>query len=317
MRHTIAYTAICLILLAIGCQATGDTADSSSGTNSGASGASGGAGGAGATMVNGGGGSGATGGGTAGAGGTFVDPCTMDTVHLLLSEVATQPATDEYVEIWNPSTTAVDLSNYYLSDNSVYHGIASGTAWAPGGTPDTDFLVQFPAGTIIDAGGVLTIEFGTDFEGLGASCPDLTVRDNVMCNGNAVPQMITPTNGGLGANVGSLLSNDGEMLMLFCWGGGDIVYDVDYVNWDDDSDPNTHVDKSAVAGYQPDTSEANQAEASKPAVDESIGRCTDMENGETTSGGNGLLGHDETSENFAVSWRILVTSSPGSVNSCL
>ena len=85
------------------------------------------------------------------------------------------------------------------------------------------------------------------FEQYWGGCPDLTVRPNLTCNGNPVAQVVEPTNGGVGVNYGTLLSNGGEMLMLFCWAGGNRVYDVDYVNWDADADANTHVDKSGIA----------------------------------------------------------------------
>ena len=79
----------------------------------------------------------------------------METEHLLISEVATQPGEAEFIEIWNPGVNAVDLSIYYMSDNSAYYGIAAGMAWAPGGTPETDFLFGFPPGTMIGGGEVL------------------------------------------------------------------------------------------------------------------------------------------------------------------
>jgi hypothetical protein len=265
------------------------------------------------------GGSGATGGdggsgGSEGGGGSVPDPCESDTVQLLISEVAVQPETHEFIEVWNPSSTAVDLSNYYLSDNSAYHTLTAGP-WTPQQTPNTDFLVQFPAGTIIGANEVLVVELGTDFETAFAGCPDFTVRSGVTCNGSAVPQMVVPANGSLGA-PGSLLSNEGEMAILFCWGGSSRVFDVDYVSWDADADPNTHVDKSGVAGYANDTPMATQADALAPFSQNSIGRCDATEPGETLTGGNGLLGHDETSEDFAASFQVFTAPSPGAVNTC-
>jgi hypothetical protein len=255
--------------------------------------------------------------GVGGAGGIGVDPCTMETTQLLINELGTQGSNAEFVEIHNAGANAVDLSLYYLSDNSIYHSIAAGVAWAPMGTPNTDFLMGFPAGATIDAGGYITIEFGTDFEGAYAgACPTYTVRDNVICNGAAVPKVSVPTNGGVPNNPGNFLSNAGEMLMLFCWGGGPRVYDVDYLLWDDTADANTHVDKSAVAGYVADTAPASQAFSPQPGIGESIGRCDTAEDGETMAGGNGLLGHDETSENFAITFPILASPSPGAANTC-
>ncbi len=299
---------------------TSTSTTSSSGTGGTTSGTGGGSTGGGGSSSS---GTGGAGGGTGGSGGTGPDAClTSEATHVLINEVSTHPDTDEFIEIHNPGSAAVDLTNYYLSDNSVYHGIAAGDAWAPGGTPNTDFLVQFPPGTTIAAGEILVIEFGTDFEGTYSSCPDFTVRSGVTCNSNAVPQMVVPTNGGLGTNVGSLISNHGEMAMLFCWSPGYLVHDVDYVNWDAYADANTHVDKTNVTGYLPDTDEATQraVAAPEPATnpndpDESIGRCDDTEDDETATGGNGLLGHDETSETFNTSF-VIITPSPGVANTC-
>jgi hypothetical protein len=263
------------------------------------------------------GGTGATGGsgGEGGSeGGSVPDPCESDTVQLLISEVAVAPATHEFIEVWNPSGSPVDLTNYYLSDNSAYYTLTQGP-WTPQQTPNTDFLVQFPPGTIIGANQVLVVELGTDFESSFAGCPHFTVRSGVSCNGSAVTQMVVPANGSLGM-PGSLLSNEGEMAILFCWGGGSRVFDVDYVSWDPDLDPNTHVDKSGVAGYANDTPMASQADALVPFAENSIGRCNANEPGETLTGGNGLLGHDETSEDFAASFQVFTTPSPGTVNSC-
>ncbi len=259
-------------------------------------------------------------GGGGGAGGFGPDAClTKESTHLLINEIGTYVEAAEFIEIRNPGTAAVDLTNYYLSDNSVYHGIANGDAWSPGGTPNKDFLIQFPSGTTIAAGETLVIEFGTDFEGTFGSCPDFTVRSGVTCGSNAVPQMVVPTNGGLGTGTGSLLSNDGEMAMLFCWSPGYLVHDVDYVNWENDgTDVNTHVDKTNVAGYLPDTPMATQhsVAATAPVANESVGRCDDDEDSETTTGGNGLLGHDETSEDWSTSFEVFTTPSPGVANTC-
>lgn len=73
-----------------------------------------------------------------------------------------------------------------------------------------------------------------------------------------------------------------------------------------------------MAGYLPDTAEASQIALAAPApsVGESIGRCDNIEDNETTTGGNGLLGHDETSEAFNASFKVLQTRSPGVANTC-
>ena len=57
----------------------------------------------------------------------------------------------EFVEILNPTASPVDLSDYHLADNSAYHTVTAGP-WTPSGTPQTDFLVQFPPATMLPAG---------------------------------------------------------------------------------------------------------------------------------------------------------------------
>ena len=47
-----------------------------------------------------------------------------------------------------------------------------------------------------------------------------------------------------------------------------------------------------------------------------IERCA-METGEKTTGGNGITGHDETSEDMSASFKSAATPSPGTKNSCL
>lgn len=256
--------------------------------------------------------------GTETATGTGAGGCLAQAEHLLVSEVMTQPGAGEFVELYNPGATAVDLSIYYLSDNgAAYHGLAAGAAWDPEGTPDTDFLVGFPPDSSISGGEHQTIELGNDFEGQLGECPTYTVRDDVMCDGVPVPKVSIPTGGGLGTSPAGLLSNAGEMVVLFCFDGDAVVYDVDYLTWDPDSDdPNTRVDKTGVPGYADDTAAPLQSPAPVPGADESIGRCDDSEPDETSVGGNGLFGHDETSENLALSFVVLDAPSPGAANTC-
>ncbi len=129
--------------------------------------------------------------------------------------------------------------------------------------------------------------------------------------------MIEPTNGGIGDQPGSLLSGSREMLMLFCWGPGvDVVYDVDYVTWGDEFEDGTRVDKTAVTGYAADTAKASQLNAAAPSNLKSIERCDDVETDEAATGGNGILGHDETSEDMAASFPVSDPPTPGAKGSC-
>jgi hypothetical protein len=264
-------------------------------------------------------GGGATSGPGGGGGGMPTIDCSTSGAHLLINELATGGGPAEFVEILNAGSTAVDLAGYYLSDNAAYDGIAIGQAWMPMATAETDFLAGFPNGTSIDAGATLVIQTGTDFENTYMRCPDLVLStSSVMCDGQSVPAMVAPSGGGIGNKMGSLLSNSREMLMLFCWDGiASTVEDVDYVTWGSAFEPATRVDKTGIAGYAADTPKAEQKAAPAPASGKSIGRCGATEPGETASGGNGVDGHDETSEDMAVSFaKEFDTPSPGAANNC-
>jgi hypothetical protein len=240
----------------------------------------------------------------------------------LISELGVAPAGGEFIEIYNPTNAPVDLSQYYLSDNSAYHGIAAGAPWAPvTNNVGTDFLAQFPAGTMIAPGGALVVAGDAKFEMAFGKCPDfILAAAPLACANGTAKAMIAPTNGGIGDKSGSLLSNDREMVILFHWNGtvNTPVEDVDYVTWGTVFDDNTRVDKTGVAGYKADTARASQKSAVAPPASESIERCGPMlEQGEKLSGGNGITGHDETSEALDANFKPQMTPTPGVKNACL
>ncbi|MBI4700647.1 MAG: lamin tail domain-containing protein [Deltaproteobacteria bacterium] len=315
-------------VLALGCRSeTKETATTTpTWTGTGGGGATTGTGGQGAGAgQTGTGGQGAQAGqtGTGGQGGEPPDPCQAGGDHLLISEIGTAPEDGEFIEIWNRGGSEIDLSAYYLSDNSVYYDIAAGKAWSPiTDNPNSDFLVQFPPGTKIGAGKVLVVQAGKGFETFWKSCPDFVMANaDITCGGDSVPAMAIPKNGGLGTDTGKYLTNDREMLVLFCWGGkAATVKDVDYVTWGTTFEPGTRADKSGVAGYQADTAPdkqkpapsykfSNSPDAGTPA--ESIARAGADESAEKSSGGNGLSGHDETSEDLGAAFSVQQKASPG------
>ena len=240
--------------------------------------------------------------------------------HLLISEVAVQPGGAEFVEISNPTSAAVDLTNYYLSDNSSYFGIASGAAWnPPTSNPGTDFLVRFPSGASIPAGGTIVVATGTMFPTIYSRCPDfiLAATPLTCASGGTAAAMVVPTNGDLGTSPGDMLSNSREMVILFQWTGNtsDRARDVDYVTWGDMFEAGTRVDKTGTTGYSADTAPAMQHGAPAPALNQSIERCNG-EVGEAATGGNGITGHDETSERLDMAFRVQTVRTPGVRNSC-
>lgn len=274
-----------------------------------------------------------SGGGGAAAGGSGGGTTTTDTAmggggagpavadHLLISEVVVAPEGGELIEIWNPTAAAIDLTDVYLSDNSTYVDIASGGAWAPiTNNPGTDFLARFPAGTMLNPDQVLvigTVGAAGNYETNYMACPTFYLSTAaVPCGGGTTPAMLSTETGSITAM--SNLSNMREMLVLFTWSGdtADTLKDLDYVTWGATFEAGTRVDKTGVAGYQPDTAPDLQKGATAPSPTQSIERCS-LETGEKTSGGNGITGHDETSEDLAASFKSTATPSPGKKNDCL
>ena len=79
---------------------------------------------------------------------------------LLLSEICVTPTEGEFIEIYNPGDTTVDLSDVYLTDatfaggDTYYYGIVTGGG---GGGGFWDFHARFPDGATIASGVYQTI----------------------------------------------------------------------------------------------------------------------------------------------------------------
>ncbi len=80
--------------------------------------------------------------------------------HLLVCEAVVTPTASEFIEISNPTGSAVTLDNYYLSDDEDYALLpgAFGAGPAPS-IASSDFIVQFPPGASIPIDGVIVIAF--------------------------------------------------------------------------------------------------------------------------------------------------------------
>lgn len=217
---------------------------------------------------------------------------------LLLTEVVLAPSAGELIEIANPSNTAVDLSTYYLSDNGGYFRLPAGLATID----STDFLARFPAGASIAAHGVITVAIDTsaNFMATYGVAPTYSIASGTMTNivSNGVPS----------------LTNAGEVIVLFRWDGqADLVKDVDLLLAGAPTVANSLVDKSAVAIDGPDAGTQTTAYAADartlpmqgtaPASGKSTKRLATEAGHETQgSGGNGITGDDETSEDTAATW---------------
>jgi hypothetical protein len=252
--------------------------------------------------------------------------------HLLITEFVVTPTAGEFIELYNPTASSIDLTNYYLSDDVAhndndYAHLVDGTA----SVYSSDFIARFPAGASIAAGEFAVISMTDDslFTNEYGSVPDFEIND-YSGGADAVADMVDP--GGLiGSSAG--LTNSGEMVVLFYWdGNSDLLQDVDYAVW---GDRDEGIDKTGLAIDGPDadtvptTYAADTAIASQTsvAVNGGSGQPHDFgfsaarafpfdEVGETAVGGNGLTGNDETSEELSLAgnWNVHAAPSPGYVN---
>ncbi len=247
--------------------------------------------------------------------------------HLLISEFVVTPTAGEFLEIYNPTANAIDLSNYYLSDevfnnNNNYVNVVKGgfTAFS------SDFMVKFPNGASIGPKQFLTIAVtGTGFNTTYGKRADFEIKGE---DANT-PDMAKPSPNSV--SVDAALSDEGEVLILFYWDGqSDLVQDVDYAVWGDKAEA---IDKSGLSidGPDADTNPStyrsdtpvedqfvvnadNDADTDPHDVNNSAQRKLEVEDLETWTAGNGLTGHDETSENLSWMggiWSLNAKATPG------
>jgi len=229
--------------------------------------------------------------------------------HVVFSEIVLTPSDGEYVEITNPTANDIDMSDYYLTDGTdtgsdkAYYKLPAGADyWSES---NSDFICRFPSGYILPAGGSIKVSLrdNDSYVNTYGESADLSLNDNLL---DAVDGSSTKGNA-----VAPKLDNTRETLVLFYWDGtSSTVKDVDYLLWGDIS---FAVDKSGISGYQSDTPVSSQSYMSVHTTNEKLIRAESASEGtETQSGGNGITGHDETSEPLSDTWAIasLVSSKP-------
>ncbi|TFB13431.1 T9SS type A sorting domain-containing protein [Candidatus Marinimicrobia bacterium MT.SAG.4] len=231
---------------------------------------------------------------------------------LLLSEIVVTPTEGEFVEIYNPGTIVVDLTNYYVTDATnqstplYYYNIVlqNGTS---GGASTSDFNARFPSGATIDPGEFQTVALNgaVDFNTTYGVMPTYELLDSDA----GIPDMLEAESGSIGTGGG--LSNGDEVVILYYWDGvSDLVADIDYLNYGGN---NEQVDKTGVmrdgpdggaetSTYADDTPIADQPQADTHSSGASVQRIDFTEGTEVQSGGNGAFGSDETSENTDLTW---------------
>jgi|TARA_Y100000294_G_scaffold95481_1_gene88829 hypothetical protein len=227
--------------------------------------------------------------------------------HLLFSEIVLTPSDGEYVRITNPTNGDIDLTNYYLTDGTdlangkVYYKLPEGADyWSGSGS---DFICRFPDGFSLSAGSSIYISLrdSSKYASTYGENADLTLIDDMR---DAVDGISTKGASGL-----PKLDNTNETLILFYWDGtSSEIKDVEYLLWGD----NFHgVDKSDISGYLADTPMSSQSFMTAHLTDEKLVRISD-EGSEIQTGGNGITGHDETSENLSETWEVrsVISSKP-------
>ncbi len=231
--------------------------------------------------------------------------------HLMLSEIVVMPTSAEYVEIFNPNPTAVDLTNYYVSDRTDYYLIVTGSIDVSLARA-SDFVARFPAGAIIGPSQYQTISLhmASDFN----TVYGLTPTYELVSSSPAVPDMVAALPNSIGGSAS--LTDNGEPVILFYWDqSSDLVRDVDYLLYGVNTGTDGAIDKTGVSVDGPDpgttgtlfaadTPAAMQVQLPKHNLNGSLVRCDFAETGERMTGGNGISGHDETSEPFPTTWRI-------------
>jgi hypothetical protein len=273
----------------------------------------------------------ATAGGSATAGGTGVNPpgcgAAARADHLLINEISVTPTEGEFIELYNPTGAAIDLSQYWLYNATFvsldggpschYRDIVTG---AQCGGAFFDFSLQFPAGASIGPGGiqVIAVSGAADYCANVAPC-DGGVFPNyeIVLTGNSDFGNVANMRGNADVDGGAgtgLLTNASEDLVLFQWDGvAPRVRDVDYVVWGTNLQVRT--DKTGIGTYAPDTAVASQRPlAGTAALTTSWQRLCTNEGAETRTGGNGITSHNETSEPLDTSWT-LQTKTPRALTS--
>lgn len=226
--------------------------------------------------------------------------------HLQLCEAVVTPTASEFLEIVNPTGAAVALDNYYLSDDEDYSLLAGASGAGPAPSiGSSDFIVQFPVGASIPAGGTMVVAFdGAGFVAAFGSAADFEIHGTDPGTLDMIPTNVGSTAG---------LTNTGENAVLFFWDGtSDLVADVDMVNIGTPSSTNDIGDKTGVSVDGPDADTTASMyladlftmpqQSGDPVGGTSAKRVVLETGSEIAGGGNGITGDDETTEQITTTW---------------
>jgi hypothetical protein len=246
---------------------------------------------------------------------------------LLLTEISTVGTDQEFIEIHNPNSEPVDMSDYYLTDaiystgSQYYWRIAEGnpSQASVGGGAFFDFHSRFPDGYTIGAGSTIVVSIAGSivFEAAFGFKPDLemyedndnpdTVLDMRYVFGDETNNSIVNRTGtGSGQPSTPGLTNGGETAILYYWDGQqDRVVDVDVFAYKDPSYATTSFffnktgQSVGTHSYLPEQgTNEGMAYGEQASFGSSYQRIDPDEGAQTPTGSNGILGADETSEDF-------------------
>lgn len=240
--------------------------------------------------------------------------------HLVLSEIGVYPSIQtpvsaEFVEIFNPTNQPIALDNYYLTDSNKYIEIPT----APGNMVDTnttDNILRFPAGSVLQPGQVAVVTGGAQvlldiFYGGSKTQYDTDTGGALLFEVEntsvETPEMIAlnndaekPLNFGL-TNAGT---TNGEFVILFYWDGASFnVRDVDMAAWGAPASGQNRFSPKGGNGYALDAGNHDSMSITTSSNDDVLIRVSTDELSEIATGGNGITGHDETTEAPA-SWTV-------------
>ncbi len=230
--------------------------------------------------------------------------------HLVLSSIVIQPNEAEAFSIYNPTNEEINLNNYYICDDNKYYQIQTDNNLSPSSS-QSGFTAHFP-NINIAPDETLTIVLNENYQsfyGMDFN-PDIT-----MFSSSIYHNMVETESGSFGNPDGNRLDDNDEMLILFYWDNNtsNNVKDVDYFLWGEIYEA---INKSNIANYLPDTEPEDQKyfEEIPNEYYHFIRNSFLDEFDEILTGGNGITNHDETSENFRLSWSISLL--PGLIPGC-
>ncbi len=270
---------------------------------------------------------------------------------LLITEVSVDPDELEYIEIYNPNSYSVDLSDYYLTDAIYYSSYGNQLYWQIAGITPTrgdvgggnynDFTARFPDGYSIEPGGIIVIavQGSNGFNSHFGFLPDLELYEDgssadevpdfrpVFINppdDDAGNSIYTPNrdagNDGRPRGIPELEEYFGEPVILYHYAeGDDFVTDIDIVIWRHTIGdfPFTFSKTDVTIGshsYLDDTPVDEQVSSPKQVgFGESYNRITSDRGFQPASDSNGVGGRNETGEDLATTVQVSAHS-PGVYN---